>query len=695
MRMHPVRLGWLILLISAALSRAFAAPVTYKLTGYVQASGAGEQVSTSFTWTVLADTAGITNPSPGHFQNPAASSSITFTGSGTVALTGVTVYLDTTSGRVAFGNPGGGIGLTNAQLQTWNLASPIGPLTGANVLVAGTIATTTGTVITLSGVANPNNGPSPTFQAAQTAPTISSVENAASNIPPGLPNAGIAQGAIFVVYGSALGPANISIAPTPFQSTSLSNTSVAVTVGATTVNALMYYTSAGQVAALLPSNTPAGLGSITVAYNGQTSAPSPITVVSNNVGVFTIDSSGQGPGIVTYPDYSLVSASKATNCGGPSTTCGAANPGDTLILWTTGLGPVSGDDASGAGLGQNMPNIPLELWLGGVAAPVIYQGRSGCCIGEDQIVFTVPNGVPTGCAVPLLIQIGGQISNATVMPVASGSRNCTPSNAALAAVNVEQAVTAGPVTYGKIKLSRDYNGTGQGYSDNAEFSFLKILTYVAGTQPFFVSYVDDQPLGTCTVYNSLSAGINVPAGSAAADAGSSFTVTGPSGSIVVAGSPGQFSATLSVPGTYLSPGAYTVTGTGGADIGVFSAAAHVPPAPVLTSFANSTIPPVTRSNGMTVTWAGGGGEYAEVQIQVSGATDNTNSNGATVVCEAATSAGAITIPPYALLALPAGNFGGFAIVQQTAASGFTATGLNLGVIRTSNAPTYIGGFTLR
>ena len=221
----------------------------------------------------------------------------------------------------------------------------------------------------------------------------------------------------------------------------------------------MYYTSAGQLAALLPSNTPTGTGTITASYNGQPSSPSPITVVANNLGIFTISSDGQGAGIVSYPDYSLVSAAKATQCGGPNTYCGAANPGDTLILWATGLGPVSGNDASGAGLGQNMPSIPLTVWLGGVQAPVAYQGRSGCCIGEDQIVFTVPNNVPTGCAVPLLIQIGNQISNNTVMPVANGSRNCTPTNGALASVNVEQAVTAGPVTFGVISVRKETTAT--------------------------------------------------------------------------------------------------------------------------------------------------------------------------------------------------------------------------------------------
>jgi uncharacterized protein (TIGR03437 family) len=693
-----VQLGPLLLLISVVLPRASAAPITYTLTGYVQATGGGQQVSTSFTWTVTADTAGITNPSPGHFQNPATSSSINFAGTGTATLTGVTVSLNTATGQITFGSSSGGLGLTNSQLQSWDLLSPIGPLNGTNFLVPGTITTDTGTAITLTGVVNTNNGPSPTFQASQPPPTISNVANAASNIPPGLPNAGIAQGAIFVVFGAGLGPANISIAPAAFQATTLSNTSVAVTVNGTTVNALMYYTSASQISALLPSNTPTGTGTVTVTYNGRTGPPAPITVVPNNVGIFTIGANGQGPGIVTYADYSLVSASKAANCGGPNTTCGAANPGDTLILWATGLGPVSGNDASGAGLGVNMPNVPLTVWLGGVQAPVAYQGRSGCCIGEDQIVFTVPNSVPTGCAVPLVVQIGSQVSNYTVMPVASGSRNCTATNPAIAAVNVEQVLP--PLNYASISLSRNLNPPTNppsiGYSDNAQFQFIKILGYAAGVQPFVVSYLDHQPLGTCVVYNSLNVDTThgLSGSTAAADAGSSFTVTGPNGSKVLSGT-GNFTATLSAAGTFLSPGAYTITGVGGADIGSFSAPFTIPVAPVMTSPANSTLPPVTRSSGVTVTWTGGASN-AYVQIQLSAVTDSTNTNGATVVCNAAASAGTFTIPPSALLALPTANVGnGFLFQQQTAEVGLTAKGLALGYIQTSNAPTAIGGFTLK
>jgi uncharacterized protein (TIGR03437 family) len=458
---------------------------------------------------------------------------------------------------------------------------------------------------------------------------------------------------------------------------------VTVTVTGTTVNAPLYYTSDGQVSALLPSNTPVGSGTVTVSYNGTAGVPAPITVVANNAGIFTVGSNGQGPGVVTYADYSLVSAAKAATCGGPNTTCGAANPGDTLILWATGLGPVNGADTSGAGLGQNMPNIPLTVWLGGVQAPVVYQGRSGCCIGEDQIVFTVPNNAPTGCAVPLAVQINSMISNYVSMPVASGSRSCTPSNPALSQVNIEQEVTAGPVTYGAITLSKDSTSSSTAVTDDATLMLLKILTYGAGSQPFFASYLDTPPPGVCTVYNTLSPSTKPPIGSSAtADAGPGFTVTGPDGvQNVPASNSGRSTAVLSAAGTYLSPGAYTVSGTGGADIGAFSATATLAIAPTLN-------PPSlgTRSAGTTVTWTGGS-PGALVEIQVSGSV-GTSGTGATAVCYASSSAGSMVIPPSVMLALPATNFGLFQFQQETLAA-FAAKGLSIGQMQVNNASTFV------
>ena len=197
--------------------------------------------------------------------------------------------------------------------------------------------------------------------------SITEIENAASGLIQGLPNSGIAQGAIFVVKGTNLGPSTPVTAATPFQSTTLASSSVSVTVGSTTVNALMYYSSATQINALLPSTTPTGSGTLTVTYSGNASTAEPVSIVQNNLGIFTLSQNGQGIGILTYPNYSVVSAIPGTGtlapCAAsgvcPYTYGGAANPGDTLILWATGLGPSSTDTASSLGQPISVPRAPL------------------------------------------------------------------------------------------------------------------------------------------------------------------------------------------------------------------------------------------------------------------------------------------------------------------------------------------------
>jgi uncharacterized protein (TIGR03437 family) len=501
-------------------------------------------------------------------------------------------------------------------------------------------------------------------------PVITNVVNAASNITAGLPNAGIAQGSIFTIYGSNLGPAAISIAQVAFQSTSLSGTSVSVTVNGTTVAALMYYTLATQVAALLPSNTPVGTGTITVTY-GRVGVASPITVVANNLGIFTYSQDGQGAGIVTNPDYTLVSVTKAANCGVPLTACGAANPGDTLILWATGLGPVSNDGDVGVAI-----NIPLKLWLGGVQANVVYQGR-GCCEGEDQINFVVPANVPTGCAVPLAVQIGNEISNYTVMAVAqSGTRTCTATSTFFTSNIVQELTTStGAFNLGMIKL--EHQPTQGGDSGKAQFMSFTVPTAL---QPFIVSYIDDQPSGTCAVYNSTNGGNggNYLNPGPNLNAGAGIQVTGPNGSQTIPTSGND--VTLSAAGTFLSPGAYTFTGTGGADIGGFTTPYTISTPSTLTSPASGANISVTRANGMTLTWSGGAANSI-IRIQGSNATDNTQTNGASFTCYAAASAGTFTIPASVLLALPPGNFGAMEFQPNPAYGTFSASGLNLGFIQ--------------
>src|SRR5579871_5052245 len=495
------------------------------------------------------------------------------------------------------------------------------------------------------------------------------------------------QGAIFVVYGKGMGPA-------AFQSTTLSNTTVSVTVGGATVNAPLYYTSATQVAALLPSNTPTGTGTVTVTYNGQTSAKAPITVVANNLGVLSIDSSGTGPALVTYPDYSLVSPFKASNCGGPNTTCGAANPGDVLILWATGLGPVSGNEIGGAGLGQNMASIPLTLWLGGVQAAVTYQGRSGCCVGLDQIVFTVPANVPTGCAVPLAVQINNQVSNTTGLAIAAkGSRTCREPS--LPGLDFSQIT--GSFTLGAIEV--DHFTSSSGFVDQAQGFFVRFSGLPSLPQAYFAGYVDNAPIGACTVIGASAPGdlfFNNLFNNGYAtllDAGPSFTITGPKGSmnVPITGS----KVTLSNSGAFVTPGAYTFTGTGGKDIGPFTAQLTIPPTPILTSPGSPIGLTITRSKGYTVSW-NPNGSTGNVEVVISDYLDQNTA--AQAWCTAPAAAGTMTIPAYVLLALPATNGANFYFQPgdqgPAVSTTFTASGLTVGLAQAFVDAVGVSGVTL-
>src|SRR5580704_13926729 len=149
-----------------------------------------------------------------------------------------------------------------------------------------------------------------------------------------LPNGAIAQGSIFNVFGSNMGPASLAYASTLPLPTTLSGTQVSVTVTGSTVQCFMIYTSAGQVAAILPSTMPVGTGTITVSFSGATSATAPVTVAKSSFGIFTINQQGSGQGVIQDGNYNF-------NSG-----IFAFQPGETVVAWGTGLGPITGSDAT-------------------------------------------------------------------------------------------------------------------------------------------------------------------------------------------------------------------------------------------------------------------------------------------------------------------------------------------------------------
>ncbi len=476
--------------------------------------------------------------------------------------------------------------------------------------------------------------------------------NAASYALPGLPNSGIAQGSMFVVFGQRLGPATLQQAtsfPRPVQ---LGGTSISVTGGGVSADAIMVYTSSGQVAAILPSRIPTGDATLTLTYSGQKSAPVSFRVTRSSLGVFTRNQAGTGPGIV----QNYVSASDQP----ANSLIEAAHPGQVMILWATGLGPVDFDETQSPQI-RNL-DVDLEVLVAGKRASISYKGRSPQFPGIDQINFELPADTPEGCYVPLVLRAGGATSNFTTISVASSGRVCQDA-IGFAASDTETARTTGRLRVGSVSLSKlTVLNVATGVYDEGDSDFTRFDQASLSSRTRIGAYA--LPYGSCTVVTSsassddpLDITENSGSGGVNLDIGGSLNVSGPGGSKQIpktesvglgGGIPG-FTGTFGA--EYLTPGVYTVdNGTGNAVVGPFRATLTVP-APV-TWTGHASIDTVNRAQDLTVTWSGG--DDAKDYMLIQGLSTNTALGiGALFSCVERPSAGRFTIPSLVLSALPA------------------------------------------
>jgi len=123
--------------------------------------------------------------------------------------------------------------------------------------------------------------------------------HAATYAPAGLPNGGLPRGGLFTVFGRNLGPATPATANAFPLSTNLSGVRLQVLKGTQTFDAYPVFVSAGQINAILPSNAPLGKAVLRLQFNTNTSNIIPIDIVQSNFGIFSINSGGYGPAIVT------------------------------------------------------------------------------------------------------------------------------------------------------------------------------------------------------------------------------------------------------------------------------------------------------------------------------------------------------------------------------------------------------------
>jgi uncharacterized protein (TIGR03437 family) len=490
--------------------------------------------------------------------------------------------------------------------------------------------------------------------AAWAQPVVTSVSNASSY------TSDIAQGSWFVVFGTGLGPASISVysGGLPFP-TDLSGTSVSLTpaTGGAAVSARLWYTLAGQLAALLPSSTAIGVYDVRVTYNGQASAPKQVNVVTSNFGYATQAQNGAGPAQATYGGLDLNRFTTGTLA---QYSTRPARSGDAMVLWGTGLGADATSDLNGGSTGDKTAAGQVKVLVDGIEVTPLYAGRSGGSPGLDQINFSVPANVTTGCFVSLQVRAGGRLSNAGTIAVApTGQSFCT--SGALTEAQLRKLDQGGTLVAGGLELSKHtldmlIPGLGplQKKSEFVQGAFSRAGAADVGSLSFSASHI-----GACTVYQ-VAGGASATGGiRGLLDAGLQLSLSGPNaGATIPRDETMVYNATLYDSGLLgqggsgsptLTQGSYSITSNGGADIAAFTAKMDFPSDLVWTN--EDIADPISRSTPLPIHWTGGG--TGLVQISGTGLTASTTSaSGALFICTAQASAGVFTVPASVLQQLP-------------------------------------------
>lgn len=490
--------------------------------------------------------------------------------------------------------------------------------------------------------------------AAPTGPAITAIQNNFSYLQEGLPNYGIAPGTLFIIKGTDLASATTPV----IQSSNgglpatLNGASIAVTVNGVTTHPAIYYAIATQIAAVLPSATPVGTGTLTVTYNGITSSTYPIQVVATALGFDTYFGSGVGLGVATDPASGAVFYYN-----------NSASPGQTIVLWGSGLGADPADSDTALTSTPHAVNVPLQIYIGGIQAAILYQGSSGYP-GVNQINVTIPASVQPGCGVSIVAVSGSMVSNTISVPVKAGGGACSDP----VPNGTTQLPTQNSYHFGSLQLTQSIS-PGQA-STGAGGAFVVASGAQATNGGGLVS------LGSCSVRQSII--LSNATAEPGLDAGT-ITVAGPSGTQpvpAIASQPGSYgNSTLPAGFVPSTGGSFVFTGTGGKDVGPFTATVSYSNPMNWTNM--NAISSVSRSQGVTVTWSGGDpNSYVEISgTSSSPQTPSTPVLGAGFVCYAPVSAGQFTVPSFVLLGMPIG-MGSLAVQNSTTPVPFTASGLD-------------------
>jgi uncharacterized protein (TIGR03437 family) len=187
---------------------------------------------------------------------------------------------------------------------------------------------------------------------------------------------------------------------------------VSVMIGAQP--AYIYYVSPSQVNAQAPSNAPLGPQPVIVKTAAGASAPATVTVAATQPGLLAPASfllGGRQNAVALFPDGFYVLPPDAIS----GVASRRAKPGDTIVLFGIGFGPVTPAIPAGQ-IAQQATSMasPVQFTIGGQAVTPVYAGLAPNFVGLYQFNLIVPN-LPANDATPISFTLGGAAGTQTMV----------------------------------------------------------------------------------------------------------------------------------------------------------------------------------------------------------------------------------------------------------------------------------------
>ncbi len=228
---------------------------------------------------------------------------------------------------------------------------------------------------------------------------------------------GLPRGGVFLVQGAWLGPDTLVVAQPPYA-VELASARIEIRSLASgeVFDAFLIHAWSFQLGAILPSGTPTGPAELTVQYEGRRSVAVEIEVVDAAPGIFSQSQEGGGPGVVQ--NYFSPNEQPLNGLTHP------ARPGQYLILWATGLGPIDAPDNAEPPVGDLPGDVVVRI--GDLEVKPDYAGRAPGAPGVDQINVRLPDDerLPEGCYVRIRVTVNGRSSGQVTLAIARSGDVC-------------------------------------------------------------------------------------------------------------------------------------------------------------------------------------------------------------------------------------------------------------------------------